>query len=213
MAEKKKVIAYYDGSNFYHHCIENYGIKGLNFFDLTNRILDLAKEDLIQIKYFNCPVNQQEDSQKYADQQRFFNSIRRTPLTQLLFGKLVKRYLKKININCPTCGHQRADGINCPQCRRELELRRIFKYTEKGVDVKLATHLLLDGITNKYDMALLFSSDADYCPAIKHIVRVLGKEVVYCHFPIPKTSELMQVCSDNRLITKEVIEEAHKSQI
>lgn len=49
---KKRVIAYYDGSNFYHHCLENYGIKEINFFDMTNQLLNLDKEELTKIKYF-----------------------------------------------------------------------------------------------------------------------------------------------------------------
>jgi len=52
---KKRVIAYYDGSNFYHHCLENYGIKEINFFDMTNQLLNLDKEELTKIKYFWFP--------------------------------------------------------------------------------------------------------------------------------------------------------------
>jgi len=207
---KKKVIAYYDGSNFYHHCLENYGIKGINFFDMSNQVLFLDKEELIKIKYFNCPISQQENQEAYIKQQKFFANLRKTPMLQLLFGDLVKRHLNKININCPICGHQKADYLKCPKCKKEMELIKCFRYTEKGVDVKLAINLLLDGLDNKYDVALIFSSDGDYSPAIRYVVKQLKKEVVYCYFPNPKTSELIQACSSNRLITKEMVE---KSQI
>lgn len=130
---KKKVIAYYDGSNFYHHCLENYGIKDINFFDISNQLLFLDKEELIKIKYFNCPINQQEDPVAYVKQQKFFANLRKTPMLQLLLGGLVKRRLKKININCPICGYQQADYLKCPKCKREIELIKCFKYTEKGL--------------------------------------------------------------------------------
>ena len=73
---KKKVIAYYDGSNFYHHCLQNYGIKDINFFDMSNQVLNLEKEELIKIKYFNCPISQQEDQKNYVNQQKFFANKR-----------------------------------------------------------------------------------------------------------------------------------------
>jgi len=66
------VMIYYDGSNFYHHCRENYGITNINFFDMTNQIIDLSTEELVKIKYFNCPVSQQEDLTSYKEQQKFF---------------------------------------------------------------------------------------------------------------------------------------------
>ena len=168
---KKRVIAYYDGSNFYHHCLQNYGIKDINFLDMVNQLLVLDAEEVIKIKYFNCPVSRQEDAETYAKQQKFFEKIKKTPLLQVLTGNLVKRPLKKINIQCISCGHQKADCLNCPKCDRTINVHNCFKYTEKGVDVKLAVNLLLDAIFDKYDVALLISSDADYVPAIKYVVK------------------------------------------
>lgn len=206
MVKKKKVIAYYDGSNFYHHCLENYGIKGINFFDMTSQVLKLDREELKKIKYFNCPVSKQEDQETYADQQRFFAALRKTPLVEVLLGRLAKRNLKRINIDCVSCGHQKSDYLKCPKCKREIDVKKCFKYMEKGVDVKLGIHLLLDGLNKKYDVALLFSSDADYVPAIKYVVKQLKKEIIYCHLPYPRTSELIQNCSERRLITREMVE-------
>ena len=208
MADKKKVFAYYDGSNFYHHLRENYGITKINFFDMTNEILNLEKEELKKIKYFNCPISQQEEFNNYSKQLKFFQKLKETPLLELLLGRLVKRSLKKINIDCQKCGHQKAECLKCPKCKKEINIEKCFKYIEKGVDVKLAINLLLDASNNKYDTALLFSSDADCAPAVRHIVKKLNKEVIYCHLPTPKTSELIQNCSSKRLVTKEMVENA-----
>ena len=121
---------------------------------------------------------------------------------------MVKRRLKKININCPSCGYQKSEHLKCPNCGREVEVENCFKYLEKGVDVKLAITFLLDAIENKFDKAIVCSSDADYVPAISHVVKKLKKDVIYCHFPSPKTSELIQTCSSRRLITKDMVERA-----
>lgn len=74
MVKKKKVYAYFDGSNFYHNLKNNYGITGVRFDDICNRMLDLSNEELLKIRYFNCPVNQQEDPQQYAAQLKFFEN-------------------------------------------------------------------------------------------------------------------------------------------
>jgi len=208
MSVKKRVFAYFDGSNFYHYLRANYGITNIRFLDITNQLLDLQKEELVKIKYFNSPVNQQENSIAYAAQQKFFESLKRTPLLELHLGKLVTRSLNKVRIKCKTCGHQHADSINCPKCRCAIPIESCQRTIEKGVDVQLAINMLIDAIGNRYDIALLFSGDADFCPAVTYICKQLNKEVIYCHFPSPKTGELLQKCSASRLITLDIVKKA-----
>jgi uncharacterized LabA/DUF88 family protein len=204
--DKKRVYAYVDASNFYHLSKLNYGISKVYYHHLVNFLLKSEIEELIRIKYFVAPVNRQECPEMYAHQQKFFHMLKKTPLLDLKLGKLVSRPLNNINILCPNCGLQRAEELQCPNCENRVKLSETSKTTEKGVDVSLAITLLLDALSNKYDVALLLSSDADFCPAIRYILKELGKEVIYCRFPSPKTFELIQCCSDCRIIKKEFIE-------
>ncbi|HLD06626.1 MAG TPA: NYN domain-containing protein [Candidatus Nanoarchaeia archaeon] len=208
MTNKKRVFVYYDGSNFYHTCLYNYGIKEIDFYHMTNQLLDIQNEELVRIKYFNAPINQQENPIQYADQLKFFSRIRKTPFLELYLGRLVRRPLKKINIVCRKCGHQKTKLVTCPFCNDHIDITTCYKSSEKGVDVQLAINMLLDALHDKYDVALLFSGDADYCPAIRHIIKELKKEVIFCHFPHPKTNELVQTCSSSRIITKDAVERA-----
>ena len=208
MEQKKKVYAYFDGSNFYHLAKSNYGVTQVKFNHLANQLLRLKSEELVLIRYFIAPVNQQESLEKYSAQQKFLNNLIKTPLLDLYLGKLVRRPLKNINILCPKCGLQTSESLNCPSCGKIIKIHDVYKSTEKGVDVHLGISLLLDALENKYDIALLFSGDADFCPAIKYILKNLNKEIIFCHFPIPKTNELIQCCSDSRLITKEMLEKS-----
>ncbi|MBU1136153.1 MAG: NYN domain-containing protein [Nanoarchaeota archaeon] len=205
MKNKKRVYAYYDGSNFYHLLKLNYKITSIFFHHVTNQLMDLENERLIKIKYFNSPVSQQEEPENYKRQLKFFEKLKKTPFLELSLGRLVKRPLNKINIKCQNCGLQKADTINCPKCKNQIKITETYKITEKGIDVQLTISLLLDALNNKYDTALLFSGDADFVPAIKYIIKNLKKEVIFCYFPKPKTNELIQSCSDKRLITKEII--------
>lgn len=208
MVEKKRVYAYYDGSNFYHLCKNNYGITKIYFHHMTNQLIDLNEEGLVKIKYFNAPVNQLESPSNYASQQRFFSQLRKTPFLDLILGRLVKRKINQINIFCEKCGYQKVKEVNCPLCGKKIDLDKTYKSLEKGVDVGLAINLLLDALNDKYDVALLFSGDADFCPAVRYIIKNLNKEIIFCYFPTPKTDELIQSCSENRLITKEMVEKA-----
>ncbi len=210
MAERR-VFAYFDGSNFYHNCKNNYGITNINFLNMCNNLLDMAKEKLVRIKYFNSPVNKQENPNGYSAQQRFFERIRATPLTTVFLGNLVPRPLNRIHIKCVSCGHQIVDTLTCPKCDREIKNHQCRKLSEKGVDVNLAIQMLLDAIDDKYDIALLFSADADFSPAIEYIVNKLKKSVVYCNFPTPVTYKLIQCCSEKRMITKDIVLESENS--
>ncbi len=206
---KKRVYAYYDGSNFYHGLKGSYGVTSIDFFHMTTQLLELEKEELIRIKYFNSPVNQEEDPKAYVKQQRFFAGLRRTPLVEVLLGRLVRRPLKKIRVECDNgCGAQQAEYVICPKCQNNIEIVQCSKSMEKGIDVKLAINMLTDALNDKYDVALLFSGDADFCPAVKYIVKTVKKEVVYCHFPQPKTGELLQTASSSRLITIDAVNNA-----
>ena len=98
MEQKKKVYAYFDGSNFYHLAKSNSGVTQVKFNHLANQLLRLKSEELVRIRYFIAPVNQQESLEKYSAQQKFLNNLIKTPLLDLYLGKLVRRPLKNINI-------------------------------------------------------------------------------------------------------------------
>ena len=125
--EKKKVYAYFDGSNFYHNSKKAYGIKNVQFHHLANKMLSLDEEKLVRIRYFNSPTNQEDNPGLYSRQQKFFEKLRATPLLDLHLGRLVKRPLGRINIDCPRCGRQKAESFNCPSCRRNTSLSYSFK--------------------------------------------------------------------------------------
>ena len=59
------------------------------------------------------------------------------------------------------------------------------KLREKGIDVKLATDLIVGVIDNKYDTAVIVSSDTDLVPAIDWIRNRMKKKVEYIGFSIP----------------------------
>jgi uncharacterized LabA/DUF88 family protein len=55
---------------------------------------------------------------------------------------------------------------------------------EKGIDVMLATDLIVGAVEDSYDIAIVISSDADLLPAIKWVREAKKKQVVYVGFSI-----------------------------
>lgn len=77
---------------------------------------------------------------------------------QIKTSKLRKR-MEKIFVDSRVVGYQEL----LKQGVRQIEFERM---REKGIDVKLATDLIVGAIDNQYDTAIVVSSDGDLVPAI-----------------------------------------------
>jgi uncharacterized LabA/DUF88 family protein len=74
------------------------------------------------------------------------------------------------------------------------------KIREKGVDVKIAIDIVIDAIENKYDTAIIISSDTDLIPAIKY-VQSKGKNVEYIGFSSHYSLGMISVCDSQRVLS------------
>lgn len=101
---------------------------------------------LVRVYYYNAPVDQTKQPQQYASQRRFFDRMRRLPYLEMRLGRLVYR-------NWPTA-----------------------QPYEKGIDIKLATDMLVHAFRGNYEVAVLVSGDTDFGDALQ-AVKDLGKHV------------------------------------
>lgn len=74
-------------------------------------------------------------------------------------------------------------------------------YKEKGVDVKLAVDILDFAYQNKYDTAIIVSSDTDLIPAISR-ARELKKKIEYIGFAHRPSFGMQRYANISRLLTK-----------
>jgi hypothetical protein len=75
-----------------------------------------------------------------------------------------------------------------------LEKRRIVKVIkteEKGSDVNLATHLLIDGFTGQYHAAIVVSNDSDLVAPILYVRDILGFPVMVLNPDDSTTSKVL----------------------
>lgn len=73
------------------------------------------------------------------------------------------------------------------------------KIREKGVDVKIAIDLVIGAAEDKYDTAIIVSSDTDLVPAIKY-VQTKGKKVEYIGFSFKPSVALVKESDIPRLL-------------
>jgi uncharacterized LabA/DUF88 family protein len=148
--EKRKIVVFIDGSNWYHKLRRLLGIKPPIDFDLRSFVTDLVTPDtVVDIRYYIGKVKRIKSNIRseslYNNQQKVIRFLQRQKI-HVGFGHL---------INYP-------DG----------------SFHEKGVDILLAVEMIRCVLEKKCDVAYLISSDTDLVPAVDECRR-LGGEVVY----------------------------------
>ncbi len=86
---KERVMLFIDGNNFYHGCRNTLGRSDVDFPKLAALLAGDRK--LIRIYYYNAPLDRDEDEERYLQQQKFFETMRRLPLIDVRLGRLVQR--------------------------------------------------------------------------------------------------------------------------
>jgi uncharacterized LabA/DUF88 family protein len=146
-SKKKRIIIYIDGSNFYFSIKNTFKCK----IDIERFCKKIAEnKDLVKINYYTSPVIQESNPKMYAEQQSFFEKLKKIDNLTIILGRLEKH---------------KKDG-------------KTF-YVEKATDINLALDLVLDGQANIYDEAYLISNDGDFSSAVRASIERFNKEVIY----------------------------------
>ena len=137
-----RVSIFIDGNNFY------FGLKrvfenGKNLSDFNfEKFCDFLAggDDIVDIFYYNAPLDRTRNLKKYKKQQRFFWNLKNIPKFNLVLCNLLKR---------------RIAGTDK------------YYYVLKEDDIHMAVDLVKGAYTDKYDKAIVVSGDGDFVPAVK----------------------------------------------
>jgi len=101
---------------------------------------------------------------------------------------------------CIFCSYQiKPPDIICPNCNK---IQPKYYVTEKGVDVKIATDMLLYAVQEKYDKAILVSGDRDFVPVVETIKNGYKRHITNAYFPQPKgPTAIQKACTDYIALT------------
>ncbi len=187
MHDKEKVIVFIDGSNHYHivkkminddpDCLSEFD------FDKFTKTL-VGNRMLVRTYYYTAPLDKNYITPKkakktgqeiYANQQKFFDKLRKIPCFNLILCRMQK------------------ETINGKIC-----------YMVKEDDINLAVDMVKLAYNNAYDTAILVSSDGDFVPAIK-VVKEVGKKVENIGFETKFSWHLKHECDTYRQLSKEEV--------
>jgi len=153
-----RTILYIDGFNFYYGAVKGTPYKWLNPVELVTRLF--PRNNIIAMKYFSAQVSPiPTDLQQPIRQSIYWRALKTLPNTEIILGEFRTR-------------KTRAAVVTPPPITIE-----IYKREEKGSDVNLGAHLLLDAFQNRYEAAIVVTGDSDLLTPIKMVRDQLGKAV------------------------------------
>jgi uncharacterized LabA/DUF88 family protein len=148
---------YFDGFNFYYGLVKDRpGLKWLDLASLSRALL-LRHQELGRIRYFTAPAKSFAPNPEQANrQQTYFEALETLPELSIHKGKFHQQRKRR-----PT----------------DLSLKKfvwIHDMEEKGSDVNLATHLLLDAMKEDMEAALVVTDDTDQIEPLRRVQSDLG---------------------------------------
>lgn len=153
----KKVIAYFDGFNYYEG-LRKKGWKKYYWQDFVKFVELFLRpyQELEAVRYFSAI---QKNRDKATRQEKLFQANKINPKFNLILGEF-KRRTRWRNV----------------ECNGRMVGREISFWEEKKSDVALASYIIRDIVLNKCDTIFLFSADSDITPALDVV-----KEITYSH--------------------------------
>jgi uncharacterized LabA/DUF88 family protein len=177
----ERVSIYIDGGNFYHLVLKKLGITELDFdFDQFAIFLENGRKIAEKGKrfYIGTVFEKEGDlrsKEAMSKQTKLFTTLRNTQW-EIKTSKLRER-TEEIIID------ERV--AECQKIKKfRIEKIHYTRLREKGIDVKLATDLIVGAFDDKYDVAVVVSSDNDIIPAIDWVRKRTTKKVEYIGFSI-----------------------------
>lgn len=179
--KKERVQIFIDGGNFFHLALKKLGIGENDFsFEGFANFLANGREIVSMGKRFYVgtvreQVGNPRSIKAMSKQTKLFTTLKMTGW-EIKTSKLRTR-IERIKIDGRVVNHEelRRKGVS------EIEIRTT---REKGIDVKLATDLIVGAVDDRYDTAIIVSSDSDLVPAIDWIRIKRNKKVEYIGFSI-----------------------------
>ena len=153
-----KTNIYIDGFNLYYGCIKGTPYRWLDVAKMCQFLL--PHDNIQRIKYFSARVSARpNDPSQPIRQATFWRALRTIPNLEIIEGSFL------------------AHEVMMARSPIGSGYVKVIKTEEKGSDVNIATHLLLDGFRNDYELAVVISNDSDLLMPIRVVTEQFGKRV------------------------------------
>jgi hypothetical protein len=176
MAARPLANVYVDGFNLYFGALKNTPYKWLDLRRLCELVL--PEHEIGKISYFTARVKARpDDPQAPARQQTYLSALGSIPPMEVVFGQF---FVSNVRMAV-------ANPLANP---RTVE---VIKTEEKGSDVNLATHLLLDAFRAQADLFAVVSNDSDLTEPLRIVREELGRDTALLN-PHRSTSRSLLRC-------------------
>ncbi len=153
-----KANVYVDGFNLYYGAVKDTPYRWLDIASMCQLLL--PRDEINQIKYFTALVSPRpHDPGQPTRQQTYLRALRTIPSLSIILGSFLSHEIM-MPLAPPATGYA-----------------RVIKTEEKGSDVNLATHLLMDAYNDDYEIAVIVSNDSDLCTPIRVVTDRFKKPV------------------------------------
>lgn len=156
-----KARVYVDGFNFYYGCLKRTPFRWLDLEAFCKKML--PRDEVTAIKYFTAKVQARPGrGDAVVDQALYLRALETLPSVAIYYGRFLNSEIWAQLVDPPEGGKPSV---------------KVHKTEEKGSDVNLATHLLVDGFKDEYELAVVVSNDGDLKAPIEYVRLGLGKPV------------------------------------
>lgn len=154
---KIKTTLYVDGFNLYYGALKSTPYLWLNPVAMASKIF--TRNSIVRTKYFSAPVSSMpNDKNVNIRQQDYWNGLKTIPSLEIIPGHFKKREKRAKNVH-------------------NKHFTWVYQTEEKGSDVNLASHLLMDAFKGDFDAAIVISGDSDLVSPIRMVKEELRKTV------------------------------------
>jgi uncharacterized LabA/DUF88 family protein len=161
--DRPRTIVYVDGFNLYYGCLKDSAERWLDVGALCERMLSTAN-DIVGIKYFTARVKSRPGNPHAGQrQQTYFRALATVPNLTIHYGHFITRTATRRCVSDDRRGRPRFVDV--------------WVTEEKGSDVNLASHLLIDAFRARYDQAVVISNDGDLKEPVEFVRHELGAPV------------------------------------
>lgn len=166
-----RTIVYVDGFNLYFRLLKKRpSLKWLNIKILAEKLLNPINV-VVGVKYYTAHISGRIDPTAPARQQLYLDALHTVPEITVHTGAFL-------------LSQKFAGLVKPPEFRPCINLAqpwpdvvKVIRVEEKGSDVNLACHLLLDAFQENFDVACVLSNDSDLVEPIRIVTQILGKPV------------------------------------
>lgn len=156
----KRTNVYIDGFNLYYGALRGTPHKWLDVDALCRALL--PRHDIARIRYFIAKVDPRpHDPDQPVRQLAYLRAISTRPNVEVHYGSFITK-----PVSLPTEASAASGG--------PLQYERVIRAEEKGSDVNLAAHLLMDAFRKDAECAVIISNDSDLLTPIRMARNELG---------------------------------------